>query len=227
MSHFARMAYLTSFYFCVKIKTMKRLLFLLFTACTLVNAVMAQSDAPGVQHDKAFLLDYYQQTFDVLQKSVAGLSEAQLQFKSAPDRWSISQCLEHIILSEPALFEYAKKTLAQQPNPERKGDVKVTDDGVIKGMTDRSFKAKAPEEMSPKEAGKYRNAKSALKDLKKERKAILGYIKGISVDDMRNRITDSPFGPVDGYHSLLYIPAHTARHTLQIEEVKADPNFPD
>ncbi len=205
---------------------MKKLLFLLFTGCTLMSAVMAQSAAPRTQHDKAFLLDYYQQTFEALQKSVAGLSEAQLQFKSAPDRWSVSQCLEHIILTEQALFDYAKKTLTQQPNPERAGDVKVGDDEVIKGMTDRSFKAKASEELSPKEAGKYRNPKSALKDLKKQRKELLGYIKGISVDDMRNRITDSPFGPVDGYHSLLYIPAHTARHTLQIEEVKADPNFP-
>lgn len=205
---------------------MKRLLFLLFTVCTLVNTAMAQSAAPRTQHDKAFLLDYYEQTFDVLQKSVAGLNEAQLQFKSAPDRWSISQCLEHIIMTEQALFGYAQKTLAQQPNPERAGDVKIGDEDVIKGMTDRSFKAKASEELSPKEAGKYRNPKSALKDLKMQRKELLGYIKGISVDDMRNRITDSPFGPVDGYHALLYIPAHTARHTLQIEEVKADPNFP-
>lgn len=205
---------------------MKRLLFLLFTVCTLVNTVMAQSAAPRTQHDKAFLLDYYQQTFDALQQSVEGLSEAQLAFKSAPDRWSISQCLEHIIQTEPALFVYAKKTLEQQPNPERKGDVKMSDDDVIKGMTDRSFKAKASEELSPKEAGTYKNAKFALKDLKKQRKELLGYIKGISVDDMRNHIADSPFGPVDGYHSLLYIPAHTARHTLQIEEVKADPNFP-
>jgi len=205
---------------------MKKLLFLLITASTLVNAVMAQSATPRTQHDKAFLLDYYQQTFDILQKSVTGLSEAQLQFKSAPDRWSISQCLEHIILTEQALFDYAKKTLAQQPNPERAGDVKVGDDEVITGMTDRSFKAKAAEELSPKEVGKYRNGKTALKDLKKQRKELLGYIKGISVEDMRDRITDSPFGPVDGYHSLLYIPAHTARHTLQIEEVKADPNFP-
>ncbi|MFC7526206.1 DinB family protein [Parapedobacter sp. GCM10030251] len=205
---------------------MKRLLFLLFTACTLAHTVMAQSAAPGAQHDKAFLLDYYQQTFDALAKSVEGLSDAQLAFKSAPDRWSISQCLEHIIQTEPALFVYAKKTLEQQPNPERRGDVKMSDDDVINGMTDRSFKAKASEELSPKEAGTYTNGKTALKDLKKQRKALLDFIKETSVDDMRNRITDSPFGAVDGYHALLYIPAHTARHTLQIEEIKADPNFP-
>ena len=206
---------------------MKKFVCLLLAAYTWGNIVVAQSTAPRVQHDKTFLLDYYQQTFDSLKKSVAGLSEAQLAFKPGPDRWSISQCLEHIIKTETLLFAYAKKTLEQQPNPERKGDVKMSDDDLIKGMTDRSSKAKASEELSPEEVGMYASGKEALKELKKQRKDLLAYIRETSVDAMRNRITDSPFGAVDGYHSLLYIPAHTARHTLQIEEVKADPNFPE
>jgi len=31
---------------------------------------------------------------------------------------------------------------------------------------------------------------------------------------------------MDAYQWLLLISAHSARHTAQIEEVKADPNFP-
>jgi hypothetical protein len=34
------------------------------------------------------------------------------------------------------------------------------------------------------------------------------------------------FGTWDGYQWLVLISAHSARHTLHIEEVKADPNFP-
>lgn len=204
---------------------MKRLLFLLFTVSMSVNALMAQS-AAGAKRDKAFMLDYYDQTFDALRKSVAGLTEEQLAFQPASDRWSISQCLEHIIVTEQALLGYAREALSKEPNPERSDEVKLTDDDLIKGMTDRSFKAKAPDEITPKEAGKYHDPKVALNVLKKQRKELIGYIKGLSEEDMRNRISDSPFGPIDGYHSLLYIPAHTARHTLQIDEVKADPNFP-
>lgn len=208
---------------------MRRLFIAFLAAYVLTNTLTAQTTTlpqQAVLHNKAFLLDYYQQTFDQLKKAMDGLSEAQLQFKPAPDRWSISQCLDHIILTEKALFGFAQQTMAQAPNPERRSEVKMTDEDVISGMTNRSFKAKASKELTPVEAGKYKSAGEAIETLRKQRTELLDYINGLSEEDMRNRITDSPFGPVDGYHSLLYIPGHTARHTLQIEEVKADPNFP-
>jgi hypothetical protein len=44
---------------------------------------------------------------------------------------------------------------------------------------------------------------------------------------MRNHVTESPMlGAMDAYQLMLLISAHTARHTAQIEEVKAHPNFP-
>jgi hypothetical protein len=171
-----------------------------------------------------FLLDYFQQTSDTLQKSIEGLSEAQMQFKPSEEQWSVSQCLEHIIMTEKMLFEMAKELLAQPANPERKEEVKITDGELIDGMTDRSFKATAPKELQPE--GKYNSPEAALQDLKNERGEILGLIEQTSVEDLRTHINDSPFGPVDAYHSLLYIAAHTARHTSQIEEVKADAGFP-
>ena len=46
-------------------------------------------------------------------------------------------------------------------------------------------------------------------------------------DDLRDHFFDHPvLGPMDGYQWLLLIATHSARHTAQIEEVKADPNFP-
>jgi hypothetical protein len=39
---------------------------------------------------------------------------------------------------------------------------------------------------------------------------------------------DSPLGgpKLDAYEWVLFVSAHSQRHTKQIEEVKADPNFP-
>ena len=46
-------------------------------------------------------------------------------------------------------------------------------------------------------------------------------------DDLRDHFYSHPvFGPLDGYQWLLLLSAHSARHTEQIEEVKADPSFP-
>jgi hypothetical protein len=45
--------------------------------------------------------------------------------------------------------------------------------------------------------------------------------------DLRAHATDSPLGQkLDGYEWLLFIAAHSERHTKQIQEVKDNPNFP-
>ncbi|MCA1582654.1 MAG: hypothetical protein LC796_14940 [Acidobacteria bacterium] len=45
--------------------------------------------------------------------------------------------------------------------------------------------------------------------------------------DPRDYAADSPLGKkLDGYEWILFISAHSRRHTQQMLEVKADPNFP-
>lgn len=178
----------------------------------------------SVQNDKAFLLDYYRKTENQLKQDLDELTSAQLQYKPSADKWSISQCVEHIIKTEKALFDMAKEALANPANPERRDEVKVTDQQLIDGITDRSHKAEAPAELIGE--GAYSDAKEAMADFRAQRAEILSYLENVSVDDLRNHIADSPFGPVDAYHSMLFIAGHTARHTLQIEEVKANTDFP-
>ena len=44
---------------------------------------------------------------------------------------------------------------------------------------------------------------------------------------LRDHAVDSPLGmKLDGYEFMLFIAGHSERHTKQINEVKADPNFP-
>lgn len=175
--------------------------------------------------DKAFLLDYFQKTSDNLLKNLNGLSEAQLQFKPAPDRWSVGQCVEHIILTEEMLFGMTAKLMQKAGNPERKEEIKVNEQDLIKGIIDRSQKVQAPKELQPK--GSYSSATAAVEAFKAQRDIVIEYIEKSSVKALRDHVTDSPFGPVDAYQSLLFIAGHCARHTVQIEEVKADSGFPE
>ncbi|WP_343558527.1 DinB family protein [Sphingobacterium sp.] len=170
------------------------------------------------------LLQYFNETSKELEKQVAGLSEAQLQFKPAPDKWSISQCLEHIVLSERMIFDMAKAALTKAPQPERKSEVQMTDSNLKTTITDRSHKFQAPKELQP--SGIYKDSKTALADFNAARQPVIDYIKKADANDLRNHINDYPTGVVDGYQGLMFIAAHCARHTKQIEEVKANPNFP-
>ena len=46
-------------------------------------------------------------------------------------------------------------------------------------------------------------------------------------DDLRAHAGDSPLEKrMDAYERVLFVAAHSDRHTKQINEVKADPNFP-
>ena len=158
-------------------------------------------------------------------KSVKGLSEAQLNFKPAPDKWSVKECIYHIALSENSLWSLAEAQLKQAPNPDKRSEIKMTDEMVTKALTDRSHKVKTSEFLEPDKA-KWKTADEAIEEFSEKRANLVKYVK-TTTEDVRNHIVQMPFGYLDSYQLLLMISGHTLRHTQQIEEVKADPNFPN
>jgi len=181
--------------------------------------VLEAQDSPS-----AFALDYYDKTFNTLKESISGLTNEQLHFKPSNEAWSISQCLEHIILTENMIFKMVKENMEKPVNPERRQEIKFSDSEIIAMATDRSKKYKAPEILIAK--GKYDAPETAMNDLKEQREGIYSFIKNTLIDDLRNRVNDSPAGATDAYQSLLFLAAHTARHTLQIKEIKTNTDFP-
>lgn len=115
-------------------------------------------------------------TLKVLQKSVKGLGDAQLNFKAAPDKWSIKECVYHLAISETNLWGWAQGTLAAPANPDKRKDIKMTDEKILAGVEDRTNKVKTSENFEPKNA-KWATLAEALKFLTEERKKILLHLK--------------------------------------------------
>ncbi len=191
----------------------------------LENLKVILESQENINMDFKKLSDYYQNTHNNLKQSVTGLSKEQLHFKPSSEAWSISQCLEHIVITESMIFGTIKESMDKSANPERSSEKKYTDDEILKMVIDRSEKYKAPEILIAK--GKYSDAESALNDFQHQRSEILSFARNTSVEDLRNHISDSPAGVSDAYQTLLFLAGHTARHTLQIEEVKASVGFPE
>jgi PHP family Zn ribbon phosphoesterase len=160
---------------------------------------------------------------DVL-KSVKGLSEAQLNFKTAPDKWSVKECMYHIAISEKNLWDMMEASMKAQANPEKRSEIKMTDEQLIKMMEDRSFKVKTAPAFEPVNTP-YKSLDEALEAFKTRRADHIKYLKS-STEDMRDHIVQMPFGWLDCYQICLMIASHSNRHTQQINEVKADPAFP-
>jgi hypothetical protein len=174
--------------------------------------------------ERKYAVDYYQKTKARLLADVKGLSEAQLNFRADSTRWSIYQCTEHIALSESLIWQWIQMTEHSPATPDKRSEVKHTTDELIKALTDRSHKMQAPEMLKP--GSQFAGEQAALDAFVLRRDSTIAYIQATQDDLKDHFITHPVFGTLDLYQGLVMLAAHTARHTLQIEEVKADPNFP-
>ncbi len=172
--------------------------------------------------ERKFAVDHLNQTRTDLLNAVKGLSVAQLNFKPAPDRWSVLECVQHITLSSKGLFGFVQQTL-QTPN-DSGFKASITDEQLIKGTEDRSHKFQAAEPFKPVHSP-YKTLDETLNAFNADRDSLIMYVQTTS-DDLRGHIAPLPFGKADAYQLVLLISAHTNRHTQQLNEVKADPDFP-
>ncbi|MCW3106892.1 MAG: hypothetical protein JWQ09_1398, partial [Segetibacter sp.] len=167
-----------------------------------------------------FLKDTEQGVFD----SVKDLSEAQLKYKPAADKWSVEECVKHIAISERNLWGMVEGSLKQPVNGEKRADIKLTDEQVVKGTEDRTNKVKTFDALKP-ENTPYKSVAEALASFKENREKLVAFVSN-SKEDLRNHVSVLPMGTYDAYQLILLISAHSNRHTQQIEEVKANANFP-
>jgi DinB superfamily len=177
------------------------------------------------QADKDRALAYLESTKKGVVDATKGLSDAQWNFKPAPDRWSIAEVMEHLAAAEDMLRGMDQEQVMKTPAipPRDPAELQKIDAGVIAQVPDRSHKIAAPEPLKP--TNRFGSPADAEKHFVESRAVTEEYLK--TTPDLRAHATDSPMGvKLDAYEWVLLIAAHSERHTKQMLEVKADPNFP-
>ena len=175
------------------------------------------------QADRDRAVKYLESTRQGVQDATAGLSQAQWNFKPAPDRWSVAEVTEHIAAAEDFLRGMVTDQVMKAPPRPAGEDVKAIDEMVLTAIPDRTHKAQAPEPLKP--TNRFGSPEGSLKHFAESREQTLDFLK--KHDDLRDHASDSPMGKkLDAYEWILFVAAHSDRHTKQINEVKADPNFP-
>jgi len=168
-------------------------------------------------------LQYLETTKKNIVDATRGLSEAQWNFKPSVFKWSVAQVMEHIAASEDLLRQMAEGQI-KQPSPSVPDrDLKKTDDRVLEVIPDRSKKFQAPEQLRPR--NQFGTPEAALKHFLESRAKTVELLK--TTPDLRAHVVDSGLlGKIDAYERILFVAAHSERHTKQLLEVKADPKFP-
>jgi hypothetical protein len=198
---------------------------MLLTICSVASMSAAAVPQDITQTDKDRALAYLESTKKAVVEATKGLSDAQWNFRIAPDRWSIAEVMEHLAAAEDMIrgLIVEKVMVSPEIGPRDPAELKKIDDGVVAQVPDRSHKLQAPELLKP--TNRFGSPADAKEHFLESRATTEQYLK--TTPDLRGHAIDSPMGvKLDGYEWVLLIAGHSERHTKQMLEVKADPNFP-
>jgi hypothetical protein len=192
-------------------------------ALLLVTGAAAASTQEVTSAERDRALQYLESTKKNVLEATEGLSQAQWNFKPTPDRWSVAQVMEHIAAAEDFIRDnLVKEKVMVSPSGPPARDVKKTDEAVVAMVPDRTHKAQAPEPLVP--SNRFGSPDGSVNHFVESRATTEQFLK--TTTGLRDHVMDGPVGKMDGYEFVLFIAAHCERHTKQINEVKANPNFP-
>jgi hypothetical protein len=186
---------------------------------------MWAADAHMTAEDRAKALKYLEESRKEFLAAIDGVTAEQWKWKPAPERWSVGETAEHIVLAEELLFGNVKKAIASPPNPEWEEKTKGKTEFIERVMAPRLGKATAPEPIVP--GGKMTQAEVRERFLK-QREEIEKFARETQVA-LKEFTVEHPFAvfnTLNAYQWLIYAPLHTERHDKQIAEVKATAGYP-
>ena len=147
--------------------------------------------------------------------STEGLSEEQAKTKPAPGRWSVLDCVEHIVLAESRFLSWLENPQGLPVPPiDHAKEAKL-----LVGVASRETRVNAPDPIQP--AGRFATLAEALQhfDDARARSVAFAVKQGAGLYSLAAQ--HAFFGPVNGAEVMCLMAAHARRHAAQIREVRA------
>jgi hypothetical protein len=181
------------------------------------------ADAHMTAEERANVLKWLEQSRQEFLAAIDGVTDLQWKWKPTPDRWSVGEVAEHIVLGEASQFANVKKAIAAAPDPDWETKTKGKTERLVAVLAPRLGKAQAPEAIVPKGG----MTQAQVKERFERQRAEIVKLAMETTAPLKQGIVENPFfGPLNGYNWLIYAPLHTMRHDKQIAEVKGTPGYP-
>lgn len=158
-----------------------------------------------------------------LLKAVDSITEAQANWKPAPDRWSILEYVEHLAVSDDGLIALVKKSLTapahvETPEERKAREQKIRETPVPRGVN------RAPENLKP--VARFSSLPEAVAAFLAARERTVEYATS-TTDDLRSHFSPHPvLGQMDAYQWLCGNARHAESHAGHIVELRNMPDFP-
>jgi hypothetical protein len=163
---------------------------------------------------------------------VAGLSEAQLNWTSAPDSWSIAQCLDHLATTSKAFEPYLTaaikrgrdKWAVSSPVPYRPSWV---GGWLIKQVVpETTRKVPSPKVFRPSQSPAIANALETFLQQQTEFLRFVREAEGLDYNKARLRSPVTPLMRYSVADAFVVTVVHGWRHLAQARRMRETPGFP-
>ena len=163
--------------------------------------------------------------------SFSSLSNEQLNWKPNLSKWSVAQCLDHLMVSNTSYFPTFEKLihktyqlpLAQKLNPFNK----IFGPVMVKYLGPQSKqKLKNPKVFKPSTSNL---SNSIIEDFSKHQETLATYFRQLNLVDKEKIVITSPASSFVSYslhHAMQIITVHEQRHVNQALNVLNHPNYP-
>ncbi len=204
---------------------MKELTTLIILFFFVAGTCRGQDQGTLSSDEREEIADYMETAWDELESSIEDLSHDQWSYKPADSVWSIAEIAEHLEKTEHELFNLVSQHMVQsEAQPEKATEVGNKTESVMKAITSREHKVKTRPNLEPE--GKYDSPEEFLQEFQQLRTRTLEFSQNTDHQLRHHFVPFGPLGELDGYQILMFMTGHLERHRQQIEELKADPNYP-
>jgi hypothetical protein len=163
---------------------------------------------------------------------VAGLSETQLSWTSAPDRWSIAQCLDHLATTSKAFGPYLTAAIKRGHEKWPIGSAVVYRPSWVGGWLikqvapETTRKVPSPKVFRPSQSPAIENV---LDKFLQQQGGFLRFVreaKGLDYNKVRLRSPVTPLMRYSMADAFVVTVVHGWRHLAQARRMRETPGFP-
>ena len=151
-----------------------------------------------------------------LQVALEGLSDEQAKLPPGPGRWSVLECLEHIVIAERRFVGWLENPESAPPPPANK----EKETALVTQVSSRERKAQAPPPGVP--TGRFTTLAEATRAFDTARAHSIAFAteKGSQLYSLCAR--HPFFDLLNGTELMLMMAAHCRRHIAQIRETRSE-----
>lgn len=175
--------------------------------------------------ERRSLVDRLESSRDQVRRVTERLTASQWQFRPDPETWTAAEVIEHLCNSDEVVVRRIENQIkTEAPAPERRAETEGKERLLFKAVPNRSGRAKAPDDMAPRQ--RFSNGPAALAAFLEARQHTVALASATQAPLRDYRHPHFALRMLDAYQWLLLLALHAERHAAQIEEIAAQPGFP-